>query len=408
MKRLLFLLAMPVMLFLTSCATVNVPPVGGQWDTSRMEDWEISRIKEAEEELWKNARQAERKIDRSKLVYDDRQLEDYLNAVAQKLLPVEIRSIEKQPRIKVLKSPVANALALPNGAIYVHMGILTKMNNEAQVSFLLGHEIIHYWKRHALKEVRATEVNLATIQALQVVLISTGLGGLVLLPLLGQDELLALAATRGYSRDMETEADEGALKLMASAGYDPEEGVRFFQHLLDSGEEVKLESFYRNHPPLEQRIANLRKLLPQLNTKQRKGLINQEEYQTRIEPVLLENATLDMARGRFKLALSDIQKKLLLSPQDAKAVFLMGEWHRRSGLGNEEAEKKAIAAYRESVRLDPDYPDPHRELGLLFRARDLREEAITELERYLKLNREGADAPIIQGYLEDLRKTGKQ
>jgi Flp pilus assembly protein TadD len=118
---------------------------------------------------------------------------------------------------------------------------------------------------------------------------------------------------------------------------------------------------------------------------------------------LLENAAMAIEKGRYELALTAINKKLATSPQNARAHFLLGEWHRRAGR-DPDTSNRALAAYRESTRLDPNFPDPHRELGLLLRAQSVRGEASVELERYLSLNPNAPDAPIIRGYIEGLKK----
>ena len=74
----------------------------------------------------------------------------------------------------------------------------------------------------------------------------------------------------------------------------------------------------------------------------------------------------------------------------------MGELYRRSGRADE-----MIAAYLHAAELDPNYADPHRELGLLYRAQSRPEQARAEFEKYLQLNPKAIDAGIIRGYLTE-------
>lgn len=62
----------------------------------------------------------------------------------------------------------------------------------------------------------------------------------------------------------------------------------------------------------------------------------------------------------------------------------------------------AMDAYREVVRIDPDRPEGHRELGLLLRGMGEHEEARVALHRYLELENEAIDRPIIEAYIEEL------
>ena len=399
MSKLFVICLILLSLFLLSCTTVNVPSIGVNGTTFRME--------EDEQMLWRNATEVEKKIGKSGFLFNDLELETYLNAVARKLLPEGFESDKMRPRIKVLKSPIVNAFALPNGAIYIYTGILTLIDNEAQLAALLGHEVVHFIHRHTLKEMRSTENKISFLKTTQLILISTVWGALLVIPLHSQGELWALTSARGYSRELETEADEEGIRLMALANYDSGEGVIMLKHLLDSRQEQRTDPFYSTHPPLEQRIENVKRLLTKFRALTKEPSVNQDEFQKRIDTVLLENAAMGIEKGRYELALPAISKKLAISPQNARAHFLLGEWHRRAGR-DPDASYKALAAYRESARLDPNYPDPHRELGLLLRLQNVRGEACVELEHYLLLNPNAPDAPIIRGYLEELKKSENQ
>jgi beta-barrel assembly-enhancing protease len=53
-------------------------------------------------------------------------------------------------RIYAVKSPVVNAFTTNNGIIFVNLGLLSRLENEAQLAFVLSHEVIHYEKQHIL------------------------------------------------------------------------------------------------------------------------------------------------------------------------------------------------------------------------------------------------------------------
>ena len=54
-------------------------------------------------------------------------------------------------KIVVIKDPYLNAFAFPNGVIYIHTGMLARMDNEAQLAALLAHEMSHCIHRHTLR-----------------------------------------------------------------------------------------------------------------------------------------------------------------------------------------------------------------------------------------------------------------
>lgn len=383
-----------ICLALVSCATTNLSPLGAGGKASQRE--------EDEKQLWQNAEQLEQRIDNSGIRYKNPELDAYLTAVAQRLLPTEAQVLGIGPRVKVIQHPLLNAFALPNGAIYVHTGILARMENEAQLSAVLGHELTHFTHRHTVKQMRNSQNKITFIRVFQVML--PGLEG-VTGPL---GSLWALASTSGYSQELETEADEQGLRAMVTAGYDPKQAPVVIELLQqDLGEqEVKEPFFFGTHPRLEERISNFRRLLDtQYATQVRDAarITNTEDFLSGIDQLLLDNAVMDIDLGRLKTARTAIEKHLKRHPQTSRAHFLMGEAHRRSGPG-ELYVQPAIAAYQEAARQDPTYANPHRELGFLYRARGSREQARTEFERYLTLSPKATDALIVQGYLKELEK----
>src|SRR5438034_7510270 len=91
-----------VCLALASCATTNLSPLGaGGKPFQREQD---------EKQIWQEAEQLERRIDESGIRYKDPQLDAYLTAVAQRLLPPGIQALELGPRVKVIQHPFLNAL----------------------------------------------------------------------------------------------------------------------------------------------------------------------------------------------------------------------------------------------------------------------------------------------------------
>ena len=218
----------------------------------------------------------------------------------------------------------------------------------------------------------------------------------------------ALASIRGYSRELETEADTEGLKLLIQAGYDPTDAVRVFELLQQDLDERKVKEpfFFGTHPLLQERIDNYRKLISTQYVNRQtesKRVANSDEFLNRINPLLLENAALDIDIGRLNTAKTALEKHLRRQAQSPRAHYLLGEVYRRSGQ-DEINIQKAMAAYREAARRDPTYADPHRELGLLYRAQKRVEQARQELTLYVTLSPKAADVPIIKGYLQELGK----
>src|SRR5712692_10426792 len=240
-----FLAWLLVISLLAGCASSQVPPMGYQGKPYRPEP--------DEKQLWSDAEKEEEKLAKLGKAWDDPLLEEYLSGVAAKLVPEEARQAGAPAvRIAVLRDPTLNAFAMPNGKVYLHTGLLSRLENESQLAMILGHELTHVTNRHVLKFNRdARNKQIFVLRATSNVFLGLGL------------QLAFIAAVNGYGRDLEREADREALERMMAAGYDPREAPRVFELLKnDHGDGSRLENFFfGNHPRLDERIASTRELL---------------------------------------------------------------------------------------------------------------------------------------------------
>jgi predicted Zn-dependent protease len=349
-----------------------------------------------EKRLWQRSEDEQKVLTQSGLIYRDDQLDDYVNQVARKLQPPEI--LEHIPfRIMVIKSPYLNAFAFPNGVIYIHTGILARMDNEAQLAALLGHEMTHCTHRHALKTLRHFKSKSDFLVGVQASLIQfSGIGSLV--NKLGS--LGSKAAVSGYRRDLETEADLVGLQLMAKAGYDPNEALRLFEHLKREVEEENIQEpfFFGCHPRLQERVENCKNFLKTRYQKEETGIKNTGVFLTTLYKVILDNAWLDLKAGRFHSAQRGAEKYLKIEPNDARVYYLLGEVFRQRA--KEDDMHKAKAYYKKAISLDPFYPDPHKAIGLIYYKDGEKTLAKRSFGQCLSLSPHRPDKAYIVGYLK--------
>lgn len=76
----------------------------------------------------------------------------YVNKVAAEVIRQNPVLADHPVRIFVTKSPEVNAYAFDKGFIFVNIGLLAQLENEAQLAYILSHEIIHIDKKHAVTE----------------------------------------------------------------------------------------------------------------------------------------------------------------------------------------------------------------------------------------------------------------
>ena len=261
--------------FAAACATHSIPPLATE--NSGADD---------EKRLWQRSEDEQKALAQSGLIYRDKKLDDYLNQVARKLQPPQI--LEHIPfRIKVIKSPYLNAFAFPNGVIYIHTGILARLDNEAQLAALLGHEMTHCTHKHALKTLRHFKSKTDFLVGVQASLIQfRGIGNLV-------NQLGAFGskvAVNGYRRDLENEDDWVGIQLMAKAGYDPHEALRLFEHLKMELEIENIQEpfFFGSHPRLQERVENCNRFFKTHSAKEGTGVRDQGVFLTKLHQVVLE------------------------------------------------------------------------------------------------------------------------
>jgi predicted Zn-dependent protease len=403
------------------CVTTSLPPVGAEGPFALERD---------EERLWEEARQEERKLRDKAVLHQDPVLDDYLERVARRLVPPEAAGQDLLSiRVSTIKDPSLNAFTFPNGSVYVHTGLLARLENETQLATVLGHEIAHATGRHALRFRRSAQnkaigFSLASLAASIAVAGAAGRkaekgdwSGAYVLNQVGNLvaslglQLAFLAAVNGYGRDLEREADEEGIARLAAAGYDPWEAPRVFELLQDDkGDGSKLEVFFfGSHPRLQERVESTRELVAARYPGGGGGAAaDTREFQMRTRVLVREDAAANLAAGRNGLAESEIRRVLALTPNDPVAHFLLGRLHEtRSGQSKDAARarqlrREALSEYEEAIRLDPRYADPYRAIGVLHHVAGEKEKALSAFRQYLELSPEAPDAQQVRDYILEL------
>jgi predicted Zn-dependent protease len=407
----------------SSCASRTVKPIGA----------EKPFLPEADEvRLWTQADEEEEQLQKKTKSYDDPLLEEYLGKIGDKLVSDDVREAGG-PGFKfgVLRDPTLNAFAMPNGRIYVHTGLLARLDNEAQLAMIVGHEMTHVTNRHALsftRDAQNTQIpfTVMAIAASIGVAVAAGssarsgddVGAAVLSQtanvLLGLGlQLAAIAAINGYGRDLEREADAGGMANLVRAGYDPKEAPKVFELLRkESKDRGTLETFFfGNHPRLTERVEDTNQLIKSRYAVAAVApgtVANTEEFGLRMRTVVRENARLDIQAGRFTLAAAQLDRVLALTPKDPVAQLYYGDLYRlqsqraRDVADKADKAKKALERYERSAELDPAFPDPFRQLGFLYYQQKENLRAKEAFQKYLALKPDASDARRIKEYIVEI------
>jgi predicted Zn-dependent protease len=158
--------------------------------------------------------------------------------------------------VSVVRSKEINAFCLPGGKIVVYTGILPVAETNAGLATVMGHEIAHALAHHGAE--RMAQQRIAQIGA---VAAGASLGDMDNRQRMAVMMAINAGAQYGilkYSRKHESEADHVGLLLMAVAGYNPEEAVKFWQRMAKatSGGRRPPE-FMSTHPSHQTRVRDL-------------------------------------------------------------------------------------------------------------------------------------------------------
>ncbi len=225
-----------LLLLILSCA---VNPVTGQR--------ELMLLSEAEEIKLGNKTDAQ--IGQTYGIYDDHKLTNYINDLGQGMAKLSHRP-NLPFEFKILDSPVVNAFAVPGGYVYLTRGILSYLNNEAELACIVGHEIGHITARHTAQQY--TRVQLSQIGLGLGVILSDNFRQYAGLAQFGVG-MLSLS----FSRDNERQADNLGVEYATRAGFDAAHMAYFFEtleRLHPSADRSGLEGWFSTHPNPPDRI----------------------------------------------------------------------------------------------------------------------------------------------------------
>jgi beta-barrel assembly-enhancing protease len=140
------------------------------------------------------------------VIYGD-EVTKYVRDVAGNLLKNE-PDLLKELRFYTIKSNETNALSTDQGIVFVTTGLISQLTSEAQLAYVLSHEIAHYTEKHVVETFEWKTRN--------------------------RYEYDRIAKLSTHSREHEFAADKLAMKLYHEAGYSDDEVLSAFDVLMYS------------------------------------------------------------------------------------------------------------------------------------------------------------------------------
>jgi predicted Zn-dependent protease len=343
-----------------------------------------------EQRIWARSIEEQEKLDRSGLISNRPELDAYLEGVLARLNPPPLAG-STPFRVRVVIDPTLNAFAYPNGALYIHTGLLARIQDEAQLATVLAHEAVHATHRHALEHQR--QMRGATGFAATLTVGTLGLGALL-------GGVGAPAAISGYSKENEREADTVGFDQLVAAGYDPAASIEVFQLFAAEARRAKIKEpyFFGSHPRLRERISSYEALIAALPTERRAGgERNAERYSAQIAPVLALNAEAALSAGDPEAAFDSIRRGLALLPDSTELRFIEAEALRRRQTGDDLGRAGELF---QTLSAQPDAPPKTwRGLGLVRQKQNRLADAAEAYRRYLELAPHAPDHAFIASLL---------
>ncbi|MFZ0336498.1 MAG: M48 family metalloprotease [Terracidiphilus sp.] len=362
-------------------------------------------------------------FDRQRL-YVNPVIQSYVNHVGQRLVP---RNSGNVYTFRVLYDPIPKALTLSTGTIYISTGLLSMLDTEGELSYVLAHEIAHLELRQAYLRIRDKHVmmELAKEKAEKEKIVTdvgsmvmgAGLGG-ALIPfrlggsLLGGSAGLATGMEVGHyfihpqiepviweGRE-EDDADDMAMHLMLEQGYDP----RQIEHLFTTLNQVVTADsrmglgFMGSAPRVKGREAHLNALLNgqlkaevELRAKGKGFNPDDPDFTPMVASVRRDNGILAMDYDLFAVAKRNLESAVSQRPDDASAHFYLAKLERLTARTPGERQD-AISHLTMALKLDSDrgaIPAAHMEyaVALIEEGDPANKDQITgELKAYVALS----------------------
>src|SRR3984893_1686683 len=355
-------------------------------------------------------------------LYNNPILLRYVNSLGQKIVPQGSPNLYS---FRLLLDPVPRAEALSTGTIYISTGLVSMLDSEAQLAYVMGHEIAHVEKRHTYNTIRneileeefdrekQAEVGkkkaifgaVATIGGAAAggalggysgALIGAGIGaaGGIAGGLLFRNKFQPTE----WSTVFEDEADEAGLKYMLEQNYDAREIPRMYARLDNLvGRDSRVGLGFIGKPErTRERQAQITRLITtaykaDLETRAKKGLVSSgPEFQLLMSALKRDNGVIALDYDLYDEARDDLDQAVKMRSNDPRAHYYLGQVMIATGRTQEE-KQQAMGEFLQAIQYDAErgaYAEPHLEQALFQISQNdpsLQDQIKKELKTYVAL-----------------------
>jgi hypothetical protein len=188
-------------------------------------------------------RQGKKVQGRMKLLAE-RTVQEYVSHLGDSLIPEGANGTSRpiEFRFFVVEDPEINAASLPDGTLLINTGLLGVLENEAQLAFVLSHEMAHVLQVHYRREVEET-------RGARIGLTIAGIAAGAFIGNVGvfMAQIGIASAVNGHQRELENQADRLGLQNVIEHGYDPREAANLSRIIINRYGDRTTSKLWSNH-----------------------------------------------------------------------------------------------------------------------------------------------------------------
>jgi len=264
----------------------------------------------------------------------DKRLQDYISRTGKQMAAHTHRP-QMPYKFKGVNAIYVNAYAFPGGSIGITRGIMLSLQNEAELSALIGHELGHVNARHTASIMSKRAVAAAVVGgvAAYVGIRKESVGAGILAAQLGMLTSGVLLAR--YSRDNERQADALGMEYMVKSDYSPE-GMVGLMNMLNGMSKHKASAsqiLFATHPMSDERYKTAVQRAESEYAAQKSKSVYRERYMDHTADLRkIESAIQEMQKGealmaqqKYAGAEKHLKAALKKAPNDYTALVLMAK-----------------------------------------------------------------------------------
>jgi predicted Zn-dependent protease len=237
---------------------------------------ELALISESQE--IQMGQEASKDVAQSIGLYKDQAVQSYV-ADLGKRMAAESERPNLPWEFHVVEDASVNAFALPGGFIYVTRGLMSSINDEAELATVIGHEIGHVTNRHSVQQ----------ISKAQIAQLGLGVGSILSSDIAKFGQIASAGLSLlflKYSRDAENQADQAGFRYALQENYDVRRMSKVFETLdriSQSSGGGKMPEWMATHPNPGNRIEHIEKMLDTTKIDPTRVKTNREAYLRRVQ-----------------------------------------------------------------------------------------------------------------------------